>query len=242
MEIRPSEQNRFGSQPLQPAYAVTDAESALLRSVFGWMAIGLIISALAAYAVVTNTQGLAFLFNPGVFLVLMLVELGLVFFLSFRIYKMDASTAATVFVLYSAINGVTLAPILLMYTSASVASTFFVAAGTFGAMAFIGSVTKRDLSAFGSFLMMGLIGLILASLVSIFFHSSAMNFVINVLGVAIFVGLTVYDTNKIRRIGGSVTADSEDFKRVSIIGALALYLDFINLFIYLLRFLGDRRN
>ena len=242
MEIRPTQQNSYTPGSLQPAYAVSEAEGTLLRSVFGWMAIGLTLTALTSYAVVTNTQALSFLFSRSVFLILMLAELGLVFFLSLRVHKLQASTASGIFLGYSVLNGVTLAPICLVYTSSSIASTFFVAAGTFAAMAFVGSVTKRSLDSLGSFLYMGLFGLIIACLVSLFFPSGALNFAISVIGVFIFVGLTAYDTNKIKRMGSALAADSEDFKRVAVIGALSLYLDFINLFIYLLRLLGDRRN
>jgi FtsH-binding integral membrane protein len=242
MELRPTQQNSYTPGSLQPAYAVSEAEGTLLRSVFGWMAIGLSVTALTAYAVVTNVQTLGFLFSRSVFLILMLVELGLVFYLSLRVHKLQASTASALFLGYSVLNGITLAPICLVYTSSSIASTFFVAAGTFASMAFIGSVTKRNLDSLGSFMLMGLVGLIIASLVSYFFPSDALNFILSVVGVFIFVGLTAYDTNKIKRMGSSLAADSEDFKRVAVIGALTLYLDFINLFIHLLRLLGDRRE
>ncbi len=153
------------------------------------MSIGLTLTALTSYAVVTNTQALAFLFSRSVFLILMLIELGLVFFLSLRVHKLQTSTASGIFLGYSVLNGITLAPICLVYTSASIASTFFVAAGTFAAMAFVGSVTKRNLDSLGSFLYMGLIGMILACLASYFFPSSALNFVISIVGVFICFGL-----------------------------------------------------
>ena len=248
MEIRSTDQSgnigggQYGAGIVQPGYAVSDAQGALLRSVFGWMSIGLIVTALTSFTVINNIQSMPFLLSPGVFFTLILVELGLVGFLSFRVNKMEASTASFLFLAYSALNGITLAPIAFAYTSESLASTFFIAAGTFGGMAFLGAVTKRNLDSLGSFLMMGLFGVILASIVNLFMQSSGLNFVLNVVGILVFVGLTAHDTNKIKRLGGSVTQDTDDFKRVAVIGALTLYLDFINLFIYLLRFLGDRRN
>ena len=243
MEIRPTDQNtRFGPGALQPPYAVSDAEGALLRSVFGWMSIGLIATALTSYLVITNISSMPILFSPIIFFGLMLAELGVVVFLSARVNKLEASTASGLFLFYSVLNGITLTPIAFVYTSASIASTFFIAAGTFAGMAFIGSVTKRNLDSLGSFLMMGVFGLFLALLVNMFFKSSAAEFVLSIIGVLVFVGFTAYDTSKIKQLGSTVSDGTDDFKRVAIIGALKLYLDFINLFIFLLRLLGDRRN
>jgi FtsH-binding integral membrane protein len=166
--------------------------------------------------------------------------LGLVFFLSFRIHAMSFATAQTVFWIYAALMGIGLAPIFLLYTAASVAQVFFVTSATFGAMSLWGYTTKRDLTSWGSFLFMGLIGIIIASLANLFFQSGTMSLVISIIGVIVFTGLTAYDTQKIKeeydvRLDGSIAGKN------AIMGALRLYLDFINLFLMLLRLLGDRR-
>jgi hypothetical protein len=170
----------------------------------------------------------------------MFAPLAMVFFLSFRIQKMSFATAQLTFWAYAALMGVSLATILLLYTGASIAMTFFVTAGTFGAMSLYGYTTGRDLTGMGSFLFMGLIGLILASVVGMFFHSSQLQFVISVIGVLIFTGLTAYDSQNIKNMY-YVGDDGEMAGKKSIMGALRLYLDFVNLFLFLLRFMGNRR-
>jgi FtsH-binding integral membrane protein len=170
----------------------------------------------------------------------MIAPLGMVLFLSFRIQKMSFATAQLTFWAYAALMGVSLSTILLLYTGASIAMTFFVTAGTFGAMSLYGYTTGRDLTGMGSFLMMGLIGLILASVVGMFFHSSQLQFVISVIGVLIFTGLTAYDSQNIKNMY-YVGDDGEMAGKKSIMGALRLYLDFVNLFLFLLRFMGNRR-
>ena len=164
----------------------------------------------------------------------------MVLLLSFRLQRMSFSAAQATFWAYAAVMGISISTILLLYTGTSIAMTFFVTAGTFGAMSLWGYTTKRDLTAFGSFLFMGLIGLILASLVNMFFRSSVVQFVVSVLGVLIFTGLTAYDTQSIKAnyIAGD---DSDAAGKKAILGALRLYLDFINLFLYMLRFMGNRR-
>ena len=173
--------------------------------------------------------------------VVMLAPLALVFLLSFRIMQMSQQAAQATFWGYAALVGASLSSILIVYTGASVAMTFFVTAGTFGAMSLWGYTTKRDLTGFGNFLFMGLIGILLASLVNIFFKSSTMNFVISVLGVLIFTGLTAWDTQKIKNTYYMVGGDTAVAGKAAIMGALALYLDFLNIFLFLLRFMGNRR-
>jgi len=173
--------------------------------------------------------------------VVMLAPLAMVFFLSFRIMHMSQAAAQATFWAYAAMVGASLASILIVYTGASVAMTFFVTAGTFGAMSLWGYTTKRDLTGFGSFLFMGLIGILLASLANFFFKSPAMDFVISVLGVLIFTGLTAWDTQKIKNTYYAVGGDVAVAGKAAIMGALSLYLDFLNIFLFLLRFLGNRR-
>tara|TARA_B100001121_G_scaffold132718_1_gene116286 strand:- start:19 stop:762 length:744 start_codon:yes stop_codon:yes gene_type:complete len=180
------------------------------------------------------------LYNSGLAWVVMLAPLGVVFYMSFGIAKMSASKAQTVFWIFAGLMGLSLSSIFVVYTEASIARVFFITAGTFGAMSIYGYTTKRDLTKFGSFLMMGLIGIIIASLVNLFMKSAMMYFVISILGVLIFVGLTAYDTQKIKNM--YMASDSGELMgKKAIMGALTLYLDFINLFIMLLRLFGQRR-
>ena len=178
------------------------------------------------------------------FLIIALGTLGLVFFLSARIDKIQASTASALFIVYSLLNGLFFSTVFLTYTGSSIAGTFFITAGMFGGMAVYGLITKRDLSGFGSFLFMGLIGIIIASVVNIFLQSSSMSWMISMIGVLVFTGLTAYDVQKIKRMGeeGIMSQGQEAITKGSIMGALALYLDFINLFLMLLRFFGGSRN
>jgi FtsH-binding integral membrane protein len=173
--------------------------------------------------------------------VVMLAPLAMVFFLSFRIMHMSQAAAQATFWAYAAMVGASLASILVVYTGESVAMTFFITAGTFGAMSLWGYTTKRDLTGFGNFLFMGLIGILLAMLANFFFKSSAMAFVINVLGVLIFTGLTAWDTQKIKNTYYAVGGDVAVAGKAAIMGALSLYLDFLNIFLFLLRFMGNRR-
>lgn len=220
-----------------------DAASIFLAKVFNWMAAGLGITGLVAY--LTATTGLAVrIINSPLFLIIALGTLGLVFFLSARIDKIQASTASALFVAYSVLNGLFFSTIFLRYTGTSIASTFVITASMFGAMAVYGLVTKRDLSGWGSFLFMGLIGLIIASIVNIFLKSPGVYWVTSMIGVLIFTGLTAYDVQKIKRMGeeGIMAQGREAITKGSIMGALALYLDFINLFLMLLRLFGGSRN
>jgi FtsH-binding integral membrane protein len=212
-----------------------------IRRVYNWMGLGLAATALVALYTASNPQLLKLIFgNSLVFFGLIIVELILVFALSAGINRMQYSTATLMFFVYSALNGLTLSVIFLAYTRASITSTFFVTAGTFGAMSFYGYTTKRDLSSWGSFLFMGLIGIILASVVNIFLHSPMVNWVVTYAGILIFVGLTAYDTYKLKEMAMAGFADAETEGKSAVMGALALYLDFINLFLMLLRVLGRR--
>jgi hypothetical protein len=214
-----------------------------IRSVYNWMAIGLALTGFVALYVASNPTLLNLIFrNRILFFGLIIGELALVFWISARIQRMQASTATALFVLYSALNGATLSFIFIIYTRASIASTFFVCAATFVACSIYGWTTKRDLTSLGGFLMMGLIGIIIASLVNIFIRSSAMHMIISYIGVLVFVGLTAYDTQNLKAMAVSQPADAGAgvIRKGAILGALKLYLDFINLFLMLLRILGNR--
>lgn len=225
----------------QVSFTASQAAAEVMNKVFMWMTLGLALTGSIAMYIASNEVIINSLVGGPMF-VLFLVQLGLVFWLSARVMKMDPVTAILVFLGYSALMGLTLAPIFLIYTSASIGMTFIVTSGTFGVMATVGMVTKRDLTKMGSLLFMALIGLIIASVVNMFLGSGLMDLVISVAGVLIFVGLTAYDAQKIKEMSFQVQhADGDVQTRVAILGALTLYLDFINLFLFLLRFLGDRR-
>lgn len=226
----------------QTRMAVTQV-NALLRSVYNWMMVGLGLSGLTAYMTVHSDAMLNMIFGNGYMIwVLFIGEIGLVIALSGAVKRMSASTAAMLFMLFSVLNGLTLSSILLIYTARSVATTFFIAGATFGATSFYGYVTKKDLTSWGNFLFMGLLGLIIAFVVNIFWQNTLFDLLLSAVGVLIFVGLTAYDTQKIRQMGEEMTTtDSDSFGRLAILGALSLYLDFVNLFLMLLRFFG-RRN
>lgn len=218
--------------------------NAFVRSVYNWMAVGLTLTAVVAFLTASSPAALKFIFgNQLVFFGLIIAELGMVLYFSARIYKMDAGTATGVFLGYSALNGLTLSAILIVYTGSSIFSTFLVCAGTFAAVSVYGYTTKKDLTSMGSFMMMGLFGIIIASVVNIFLKSSAMEMVISYIGVFVFVGLTAYDTQKIKNMAETqpLEAGSGAMRKAALFGALNLYLDFINLFLMLLRIMGDRR-
>jgi hypothetical protein len=217
------------------------------------MTMGLLITGLVAYmfgraSIVTNEFGQIIgitsigntLFNSPLQWVVMLAPLGMVFYLSFRINKMSLSTAQITFWIFATLMGLSLASIFIVYTGASITRVFFICSATFGAMSLYGYTTKRDLTAIGGFLIMGLFGIIIASIVNLFMQSPVMYFAISIIGVIVFVGLTAYDTQKIKNM--YYAADSESLSgKKAIMGALTLYLDFINLFIMLLRLFGQRR-
>ncbi len=233
------------SVPIRQTQAQTQVLiNSFVRSVYNWMAIGLALTGFVAYYVASSPTMQRIIFgNPIVFYGLIIGQLVMVFTLSARVSKMQASTATGIFVLYAALNGATLSAIFLAYTQSSIASTFFVCAGTFVAASVYGWTTKKDLTSFGSFLFMGLIGIIIASVVNLFLKSSGMTMIISYIGVLLFTGLTVYDTQRLKNMALTQPAglDAGVVRKGAIIGALSLYLDFINLFLMLLRIMGDRR-
>ena len=232
------------SAPLKQTQTQVQARvNSFIRSVYNWMAIGLGITGFIAYYV-ANTESLRQLIfgNQILFFGLIIAEFGLVIAISARIQKMQASTATALFVLYSALNGATLSLIFLIYTASSITSTFFICAGTFVACSIYGWTTKRDLTSVGGFMTMGLIGIIIASVVNIFLRSSAMYMIISYIGVIVFVGLTAYDTQHLKNMAMTQPDGLEAgvVRKGAILGALKLYLDFINLFLMLLRIFGNR--
>ena len=211
-----------------------------MSHVYGWMTVGLLLTALVAWFASGN-EALIQLLSKGMW-VLLIAELALVFVISGMINRLSGAAATTLFMLYSVLNGCTFSIYFLVYTSSSIASVFFITAGMFGALAFYGYTTKRDLSGFGRFLFMGLIGLVIASLVNMFMHSEPLMWAVTYIGVFVFAGLTAYDTQKLKELGDGLPQDDQNiFRRYVILGALQLYLDFINLFIMLLRIFADRR-
>ena len=221
-----------------------NAQLSLFRQVYLWMAMALAITGMMALLVAGSPAMLSLIFSSKFsFLVLIVAEIALVWYLSARIERLSFTTATLMFIIYSLLNGAMLSSIFLLYTAASIATTFFVTAGTFGVMCIYGYLTKRDLTSIGNICLMAVIGLIIAGLVNIFLQSSMMSLIISGIGVLVFVGLTAYDTQKIKHLlvqEGLEVNDST--KKIALLGSLTLYLDFINLFLYLLRFLGDRRN
>src|SRR3990172_930740 len=216
----------------------SDVERRFMMGVYRWMTLGLAVTAVIAYSVATSEAGVRLgIGNRFVFFGLIIAEFGLVLALSAAANRLSMATAGGLFLLYSALNGATLSVVLLAYTGSSVATAFVTTAGTFGAMSVYATVTRRDLSSWGTFLFMGLVGVVIASLVNLFLQSGLMSFVISCVSVVVFTGLTAYDTQKLRalaRSGGGSAA-------MSVNGALALYLDFVNLFLALLRLFGRRR-
>ncbi|HEY4135557.1 MAG TPA: Bax inhibitor-1/YccA family protein [Alphaproteobacteria bacterium] len=214
---------------------------AYMLQVYNYMASGIALTGIVAYLTASSPAMLQAIFGTPLQWVVMLAPIGFVLFFSIRLQHMKASTAQAVFWVFAAAMGLSLASIFVVYTGESIARVFFITAGTFGAMSLYGYTTKRDLSRMGSFLMMGLIGVVIASLVNIFIQSSALQFAVSIIGVLVFVGLTAYDTQSIKEMYWEAD-DEETHKKKSIMGALRLYLDFINLFILLMQLFGNRRN
>jgi FtsH-binding integral membrane protein len=237
-----------GTPPIPTSsWAVADREAhqqTFVTRVYGWMAGGLALSATVAGAVALSPQLTYTIAATPLRWVFLIGLLGLVFWISAGINRMSAATATLLYLVFAALNGATLAAIFYVYTQAAIATAFFVTAGTFAAVATYGATTKRDLTSVGSFMFMGLIGLILASVVNYWFQSPMVYWLTTYFGVFIFVGLTAYDAQKIKRIGMDAALDREGSGRASILGALALYLDFINLFLFMLRIFGggNRRS
>ncbi|HKD11993.1 MAG TPA: Bax inhibitor-1/YccA family protein [Thermoanaerobaculia bacterium] len=240
--------DRFGTDgSMTPASAFTtttaagaERVTAFLRKVYGWMCVGLGITAIVSFAVTAFAGPAFFAQHPFAFFGAAIVEIGLVFYLSARVNRLAPATAAGLFILYSALNGATLSMIFLAYSTTSIATTFVVTAGMFGALALFGTTTKRSLAGVGQFVFMGLIGLLLAMLVGFFWHSAALQFVISVVGVIVFTGLTAWDAQRLKQMA-TVLPDGTSGS-YAVVGALSLYLDFINLFLFLLRFMGGSRR
>ncbi len=221
---------------------VKTLQTSFINKVYAWMCLALTVTGFVALRTVTSESLLNLIFGTQFGLIgLIIVELGIVFWMVSNIDRMSSNMAIGLFLLYSALNGLTLSVLLLVYTSASVATTFFITAGTFGVMSAYGYFTKKDLTSWGNLLFMALIGLIIASFVNIFWHNSGLYWIVTYAGVLIFVGLTAYDTQKIKQMSLEMDAESEEGRKGAIMGALRLYLDFINMFIFLLRIFGQRR-
>jgi FtsH-binding integral membrane protein len=223
-------------------FSIAQATSQFISKVYGWMALGLAITGIVAFNVANSPYMVNILFRtPGLLIALMLVNFALVISLTSMIHKMSTSTAQMAFVAYSALTGITLSSIFLVYTFSSIAIVFFIAATMFAAMALYGHFTNADLSTMGSVLIMCLFGIILSSLVNMFLQNSAFEYILSIFGSIVFALLTAYDAQKIKLLAHAASTH-EDAKKLSINGALILYLDFINLFLYLLRFMGKKRD
>jgi FtsH-binding integral membrane protein len=223
--------------------SIAALQSDFIRRVYNWMGLGLALTAVVAYYTAASPGLTRFIFgNQLVFFGLIIGQLGLVIGLSAAIDRLAPKTATMLFIGYAGLTGLTLSVIFLTYTQSSIASTFFVTAGTFGITSIYGYTTKRDLTSWGSFFFMGLVGIILASVVNLFLQSEAIYWVTTYIGVFIFIGLTAYDTQAIKNMAAAGFADAASETKAAVIGALKLYLDFINLFLMLLRIMGGRRD
>lgn len=224
-------------------YAMSTAFPALMRKVFVWMTLALAITGLTAYGVATSPTILSLIFSSNVTVFgLIIAEFALVFAISGAINRLSLSTATLLFILYSVVNGATLSTIFFAFSVATIGKVFFITAGTFGAMALVGYTTKTDLTSMGKLLFMALLGIIIASVVNMFVGSSGLDLILSYVGVLVFVGLTAYDTQKIKQMCQSAPDAGESTQKLALIGALSLYLDFINLFLYLLRIFGNNRD
>jgi len=231
----------FDSMTRERELSMSEAFPALMRKVYVWMTLALVITGFTAYGVASSPGVMmAIATNKILFWGLIIAEFGLVFAISGAINKLSLTTATFLFVLYSVINGATLSFIFAVYTMSSIASVFFITAGTFAVMAVIGYTTKKDLTSMGKILFMALIGIIIATIVNIFLKSTGLEMIVSYLGVLIFVGLTAYDSQKIKQMLMMAPDAGEGAQKLALLGALSLYLDFINLFIYLLRIFGRR--
>ena len=245
MEIRDYEEKEmtnWGPSASSREWAVSSVFPTLMRKVYVWMSLALVITAVAAYGVASSPVLLNLIYSSRVvFFGLIIAELVLVFWISARIQRLSLTTATLLFILYSLVNGITLASIFIVYSQAIIVKTFLITAGTFAAMAAYGYFTKSDLTSWGKLLFMAVIGLIIAGVVNIFLKSPMMDFVISCIGVMVFVGLVAYDAQKIKQMLLMQEDLSEGSQKVALMGALSLYLDFINLFLYLLRLFGRER-
>jgi FtsH-binding integral membrane protein len=235
--------NRFDIQelPADQQLSMAEAFPVLMRKVYVWMTLALVITGMTAYGVASSPGILQMMFsNTAVFWVLVIAEIALVVGVSAAINRLSLATATLMFIIYSVINGALLSPIFLVYTASSISTVFFITAGTFAAMAVVGYTTKTDLSSMGKYLLMALIGMIIATIVNVFIKSEGMTLILSYIGVLVFVGLTAYDSQKIKQMLLQAPDASEASQKLALLGALSLYLDFINLFIYLLRIFGKR--
>ncbi len=236
--------NNFGYQQRDMAMPIART---YLANVFMWMFLALAITAATSWLFATSENLMSLLINPETGSmsiggwIAMLAPFGLVIWMSMGFQKMSASTMVLVFIAYSVLMGVSLSFIFLAFTGTSIATTFLITAGMFGTMAVVGYTTKTDLTKFGSIMIMGLVGIIIASVVNMFLGSAMMDYIISFLGVLIFTGLTAYDVQKLKRIGAQIHSENDATRKLTIMGALTLYLDFINLFLFLLRFFGNRK-
>lgn len=248
MEYKDFEEKRWEGWDAPASYesdrqlALSQAFPALMRKVYIWMTLALAITAITAYGVASSPVLLNAIYSSKfTFFGLIIAELALVFYVSARINRLSLTTATLLFILYSVINGATLASIFAFYSMSVIGQTFLVTAGTFGVMAVYGYFTKKDLTSWGRLLLMALIGLIIAGIANMFFRSTMMDLVVSGIGVLVFVGLTAYDSQKIKQMLLMQEDMGETAQKVALMGALSLYLDFINLFLYLLRFMGRDR-
>lgn len=224
-------------------FALSTSFSALMRKVFVWMTLALVITGITAFGVATSPSLVAMIFgNKLMFWGLIIAEFALVFAVSGAINRLSLLSATLLFILYSIVNGATLSVIFFAFSTAVIAKTFFITAGTFGVMALVGYTTKTDLTSMGKILFMALVGIIIASVVNMFVHSSGFDLIISYVGVLVFVGLTAYDTQKIKQMCQMAPDAGESAQKLALLGALELYLDFINLFLYLLRIFGNNKN
>ncbi len=246
MEVQDLEKIIKGQSPsanMERDLSSAAAFPVLMRKVYTWMTLALVITALCAWGVATSPSMVQLVYgNSASMWVLLIAELGLVFYTTARINRLSLSTATTLFIIYSALNGVTLSCIFMAFTTATIAKVFFITAATFGATAVYGYVTKADLSKMGNLLLMMLIGLIIATVVNMFIKSSMLDLMLSYIGVVLFVGLTAWDSQQIKRMLAMQVGTDESAQKVALLGALTLYLDFINLFLYLLRIFGKSDN
>lgn len=224
------------------AYTTTSVVQTTMNKVYGWMALALTVSAFAAFYTVSSPALMQLIYGSRFgFWGMLIVEFGLVLYLSARVFKMSFMSAATCFGLYSVVNGVFLSSIFLVYDMPTISVAFISTAATFGVMSVVGYTTKRDLSGIGSFLLMALVGVIIGTLVNMFLRSAMMDYIITYLGLFVFIGLTAYDTQKIKQALAIGAQEGIDTRNIGILGALNLYLDFVNIFLYLLRLFGNRK-
>ena len=217
--------------------------SALMRKVYTWMALALVITGVTAFGVANSpTLLMTLMTSRGLMFGLIIAELALVFAISGAINRLSLSTATLLFIIYSVLNGAMLSSVFVIYTATSIAKVFFITAGTFGAMAFYGYTTKKDLTSMGKILFMALIGLVIATVVNIFLKSSGLEYILSYIGVALFTGLTAWDSQKIKEMLQTQYDMSEGAQKLALLGALTLYLDFVNLFLYLLRIFGSKND